>query len=183
MDHREVRLRCMDKSVFTLRRTQPVKIDRMPERQRHVFGILLRLGITRVEKARAILHPGDAGEACPLDLVIQESATVDINNTDAAPVRTTLLDRISQTGAVLRGRPFRQRGGNVGPAGVWSDEFAIHTSHTPAAAEHRLLIKPRITREVITLAALFRGGDALMIDQRCGTLAKNLASRKPRQIG
>src|SRR5690606_32202559 len=161
MDHREVRLRCMDKSVFTLRRTQPVKIDRMPERQRHVFGILLRLGITRVEKARAILHPGDAGEACPLDLVIQESATVDVNNTDAAPVRAALLDRVSQTGAVLRGCPFRQRCGAVSRPGVWIDEFTIPTIHALADTEYRLIIQPRVTRKEVTLAAFFRRGKTL----------------------
>ena len=120
---------------------------------------------TGIEKPRPALGPLDGGEPCPLDLVTQNPAGVDVKYANRAPVAAAVLHRIGYAQAIPGCRPFSQRNRSIFSPTIGIYDHLRCTVQTVPSKKSHLLLNPGVTQVEVSAALFDRDGELLIVEQ------------------
>ena len=117
---------------------------------------------TIVEEAGAVLGPSDGGEPRPFDSIAQHLARVDVQDVYGAPIRASILHRISQKRAIFGRRPFGKCSRPIFCPGVRVNQHAFCVIHAVANIKNALVLLAGSTIIEITAPLSDRNGEPLI---------------------
>ena len=156
--------RCKDFDILGLIITDRVQIDGMIQVSRLERLAFVWFRIAGIEKADIFGHPYDIGKLGPLDRIRLDLARFHIKDLQRPPVRTAILNRISEQAAVTGRFPTGQRSSPVVRPCCRIDQHPFFAIHAVTDIEHRLILAPALAFVEIFAASFDRNAEIVVIE-------------------
>jgi len=170
------------KHVCGLQRAPLVVVQLLEVVLRLQFALFIRGVVAAVEKARAVLRPGGAGELHPLDEVRQVVPGDHVADAPLGPVGAAAGDAVGDPLPVRAHGVAGQRHGAVRRPGVRIDEHPRRRVERIGGVEHRLVLQAVVAGVEVPSAFPERNAETLVVPEPGQALADLRSGRNPLEV-